>query len=273
MIILQHTALSILAIYRKVDGDTKAFNTKLRDEIPWILLPDAIRFYTKGRQASHFEQPLTGDTAWMIFPDEDAIWHLSEDNVSCHMPKEGTFKPCAIGEDIDINKFDEKNYGHKHYHSLRMHLVQDIALDEMLRGPMVNTVGRFNDEFIVKTTNHKMNGQELRQQIGLFEHLGFIHLLGKLYEGTGILLDKSWFECGGYVLGPIGSALQCTYPTEMANNTLKYMQISDELQERIMNMRFELTKEERDSVYITKDLIETLDRMYSRAYRETFAEM
>jgi hypothetical protein len=270
MITLQHSAVTAFAVARKVK-DMRMRAEVFKEEIPWVLLPDAIRAYTGARQTSHFEKTDNHlDEAWMIFPDKETLKSLNKDNarelVKTYVPACG-YKAAVIGEQTDVRMFDVKNYGHEHYHALRCHMLQDVILDEVLRDRLVNVCERFNNRFTVQH-NHTiiLDGQELRSQIALFEQLGFIHLLGKIYEATGMVLDRDWFDHHVY------EALLKVYPADLADNTYKYMAISDELNQRIKEHRFELTEEEIASVYITDDLIGVLDEMYAIAYHNTFRE-
>jgi hypothetical protein len=270
LITLQHSAMTAFAVARKVrDAHERA--EVFEKEIPWVLLPDGIRAYTGARQTSHFEKTDNGlDGAWMIFPDAKTLKVLTKENagelVKVYMPA-GGYKPAVIGEQTDVNKFDVKNYGHEHFHALRCHMLQDAILDDVVRERLIDARGRFENRFpALHNSTIVLDGQELRKQIALFEQLGFIHLLGKIYEATGMVLDRDWFNYHVY------EALLKVYPADLADNTYKYMSISDELNQRIKEHRFELTKEEIDSVYITDDLLGVLDEMYAVAYYNTFRE-
>lgn len=266
MITRQHTALAFMAYA------TKGAHEEFRKVIPWILLPDGIRAFIGPRQAGHHEISLNEgeESSWMIYPDEATLKSLTRENAAekiAYKVADG-YKKCVIGEMSDIKLFDAKNYGHKHYHALRIHMVQDDVLDKTLRRELVYCGNRFIDRFVAR---HKegivLDGQELRKQVALFEELGFIHLVGKVYERTGILMDGKWFEEN--VLAP----LMEVFPEDLAQNTFKYMAFSEELDARIKEKRFLLTEEEKASVIITEDLEKTLDQMYSRAYRFTCAEI
>lgn len=264
MITRQHTAISFMAHSSK--GSIQTF----KQEIPWILLPDGIRAYSGPRQMSHFEQlPDATDTAWMIFPDEVTLRKLSKDTfeekVRCYLPD--GYPKCVIGEDTDLNMFDVKNYGNRHYHALRMHMVQDIILDNVLRDKLVSVSGRFKDKFTVMWNHQEIDGATLRTQVAMFENLGFIHLAGKVFERTGRVLNNKWFE--EYVLEPLCAA----YPEDLAQNTFKYMRLSDEDDARITAMEFELTEADKKGFILCDNLEEILDVMYAEAYYHTAREM
>ena len=264
MITRQHAAITLMAHSSK--GTIQSF----RKEIPWVLLPDGIRAYSGPRQISHFEQLPDGtDTAWIVFPNELTLRNLSKDSfeekVCCYMPD--GYPDCAIGEATDLGMFDVKNYGNRHYHALRMHMVQDIVLDNVLRDRLVEVSGRFRNEFTVRWNHKKIDGNTLRKQVEIFENLGFIHLAGKVYERTGKVLNNKWFE--EYVLEPLRAA----YPEDLAQNTFKYMHLSDKDDARITALQFELTEADKEAFFLCDNLQEVLDEMYAEAYYHTAHEM
>lgn len=264
MITRQHTAITMMAHGNK--GTLQTF----KHEIPWTLLPDAIRAYSGPRQMSHFEQTPDGtDCAWMIFPSETVLRELSKDNfgkaVKSYRPE--AYPKCVIGEATDVEMFDVKNYGHSHYHALRMHMIQDIILDNVLRDKLVSVNDRFKDQFTVKWNHQVIDGATLRKQVAMFENLGFIHLAGKVYESTGKLLTNIWLEEN--VLQPLKKA----YPADLAENTFKYMRLSAEEDARIFSMNFNLTAADKEGFILCDNLEDVLDEMYALAYYHTAREL
>ena len=263
MITLQHTA-----IFMMVAAEKKEVNVK--ESLPWLLLPDAIRMYVGPRQASHFEfSPDETDVSWMEFPSREILKEISKENVadlikfyvSPKAPK------CVIGEQTNLDEFDIRNYAHPHYHELRTHLVQDCILDKVLREKLVDVTNRFEDRFIVRHNRSiELDGSELRKQITLFEQIGFMHLVGMVYKKTGILLNQRWFDEN------VHTALLEAYPEELAENTYKYMQIPEEIEQRISELDFELTEEDISKVVMTDELQRILDEMYATAYFYTVRE-
>ena len=248
------------------------FKNSLIREIPWLLLPDAIRAYIGPRQVSHFEKLPEGygnDCSWIKFPSESALKELSKENLNklvSYELKDG-YPACVIGEETDIGEFDIRNGVHKHYEALRCRMIQDMYFDECLRLRIIDASQRFSDKFVIRHSKKEIDGKELREQVALFSELGFIKLVCILYEKTGILANREWFD--KYV----GTALENTYPADLAENTYRYMYISNELNERINSLQFELTDEEKDSVYITDDLDRVLDELFSYAIRATRFEV
>ena len=266
MITKQHIAITILAMLSK----GKSIKDIMK-AIPYVVLPDAIRMFVGQRQSSHFEKhPLDIDVSWMTFPSEEKLKNLSADNIQSpsvmrwYLVK--NLPLAVIGEETDMKAFDYHNWFHKHYHDIRAHLIQDMILDKVRTDVMVDSTQRFEDIFTVRHSGVVINGKELRAQINLFEELGFIKLVGLVWKHTGVLLDKKWFDT--YVK----KALYEAYPDEMANHTYQFMEISEKEDERLNSHEFELTQEEKESVYMAEDLDVILDAMYEEAYEATLKE-
>lgn len=280
MITLQHAALFSLALAEKrritsesTTSDFFAFKKELHNEIPWLLLPDAIRAYIKPRQASHFElvpssSPMDENMAsWMEYPNEETLKTLSQENATQQIDffVADSYPECVIGEETQLDWFDTCNWKHKHRIALRCHFIQDILMDACLRNAMVDVEHRFIDFFTIYHSKKIIDGQTLRNQVRLFEKLGFINLVGAIYEKTGMLLNREWFNSHVY------EALKEAYPIDLAEKTYSYMSIDDALNERINNHDFALTDEEIESVIITDNLEDVLDSLYAHALQETYA--
>lgn len=267
MITLQHSALYLMALAAKRKAN---YLSEFMEEVPYVLFPDAIRAYIGPRQAGHFEMAPSGmECSWMKYPCEQTIRSLTRDNaagmiqhyVVPNQPK------CVIGERTNLNEFDVMNWGHKHYHSLRIHMLQDCVMDSVLRDKMVYVTRRFEDKFVVRHNGAIIDGATLRQQITLFETLGFLRLVGKIYCSTGTILNQGWFERN------VLSALMDLYPEELAANTYKFMKISEDMNSRISNRKFDLTEEEKASIIVTDKPERLMDEMYSEAYLKTYYEL
>lgn len=266
MITKQHAAMYFKAFAEKKNMADKDFWEKFMDEVPWVLLPDGIRAYIGARQASHFEVAVGGGYSWMEFPNPETLKKLTRENASqlIKFYVVPDIKPCVIGEDSLLDKFSHHNWDHKYYRQLKIHLVQDVVLDTVLRKQMINVEKRFIGEFQpYHNASDTLDGKELRQEIARFEELGFLMLVGAVYNSTGILLNREWFDTYVY------EGLKRVYPAELADCTYKYMAISDEMNERINAKNFELTEEENRSLRICSDLQDTLKDLYSWAYDET----
>ncbi len=266
---LQHTAIYFWALWAKHGKllGVPATYREFHEELPFVLLPDAIRGYIGPRQASHFEMRPDGTAnSWMVFPNEQVLKDLSKET-SAELVKysvEPNIPKCVIGEMSCLRSFEKKNCGHSHFLALRAHMVQDDVLDTVLREEMIDATKRFSDTFISRYNRTiVMDGQQLRQEIEKFENIGFIYLAGKVYEATHELLNRTWFERN------VMPALRVAYPTDLADNTFRYMKMSDEMNDRINSLQFEPTEEEVEACPLAEDLVDVLDTIYAEAFIRT----
>lgn len=267
MITLQHAGLFIKAMAEKYP---RSWMSEMNFTLPWVLAPDALRMYVGARQAGHHEIAADGtDTSWMVYPTQEQMRTMTKVNgkdiIKHYIVAD--IRPCAIGEETDIEKFDQKNWDHPMYHFLRIHLAQDIALDKTLRS-IVDCNGRYQDTFVVNHNKSiKLKGPELRDEIANFEQVGFLRLAGAIYKKTGIAVNQSWFD------KHVKTVLLQYYPEDLAENTYKYMRIREDLNERINNLDFEITEEDKATICITNNLEDVLNSMYSIAHHWTIREI
>lgn len=267
MVTLQHTAITFMSEWAK----TRNVMAILPEQIPWIILPDAVRAYIGPRQPSHFETLPDGtDVSWVRFPDGDVLKEMTKETASQMMEIHlaSGIRSCVIGEETQIDLFDQKNFAHPYFHELRSHMLQDMLLDMALREDMVDVKGRFEDRFVVRhNTQCVLDGKQLREQVKLFEELGFLYLVGKIYQQSGALLNGEWFANVVY------PALQEVYPQDLADTTFKFMKIPEYIEKRINAMDFSIRDEDRTKVLITPDLEGAYDKLYSAAMLYTCREL
>ena len=270
MITLQHTALYAMALAAK-RSDTTQFYREFHENLPFVLLPDAIRAYISDRKAGHFEMtPDWTSNSWMVYPSKETLKILTPKTavtkINFHIAQ--GIPKCAIGEVSNINAFDRKNWGHHYYHPLRIHKLQDYVLDVALRKKMIDDTKRFEDAFAVRGIRGKvLNGIEFRKQLAMFEDLGFIYLAGKLYERTGIVIDREWLDMH------VKTSLETVYPEDLAENTFGYMAISEDLSNRISNLDFLLSEYDKKDCLLAEDMEGMLDEIYAEAYQYTVGEI
>ena len=204
-----------------------------------------MRFYDNVRQTTHFEQtPDQTEISWIEFPDPKRLKQLTPQNFVWNVKNSVAYYPqCAIGEESIIVEFDIHNWNHPHYAALRCHLIQDFYLDSIVRGRMIDSSRRFKNAF------------------------GFIKLVGLFFNKTGMLMNRNWLET--HVL----ESLLRVYPEELALNTYKHMDISNNMDNRINAKRFDLSKEELSSIAITDQPERIYGELYSRVLRATRIEM
>lgn len=100
MITIQHLLCNLI----RYEGNIEAFEK----ELPYCLLPDAIRAYIGFRSYSHFEvNPEGNDVSWYVFPID--IKNLTKEKA---LMQEKYLAPTrlesVIGEKSQISKFIEK---------------------------------------------------------------------------------------------------------------------------------------------------------------------
>ena len=247
MITLQHSLVFLSALTEDGQVDIERF----RENIPWVLLPDAIRCYTGNREFSHFEivDDLPIDTAeekdisWIEFPEN--LKNLSKDNLPNMHLSDGINK-AVIGTETIISEFHKHNSKHSRYEALRAHLMQDKLLDIVVR-TLIDCSQKYNDEFTVVATSEKIDGKELRKRVSAFEKYGFLHFAKKIYEKTGILINQQWFDEN------VRSSLEKVYSQDMADKTYKYMSIDPEIERRIANKEFDLTAQDISEIGLGDD--------------------
>ena len=265
---LQHAALFFMAFCAKYDSREMDI---FKEKVPWVLLPDGIRAYVEPRQIFHYEITPDGeDVSWGKFPEPEDLVLMNKENtrrmVKTHFVPE-KYPKCVIGEETQLEVFDAQNFGHTQFHLLRIHFLQDMVLDYVLREVFVDVSQRFADKFTLKTAaNSVINGEELRAEISEFEMIGFLHLVGKIYNLTGILLNQKWFD-----ENVMCALKESAYPADLAESTYGYMRIPTDIEYRINMLDFDISAEKCFGITGT-ELENVLDFMYSQAYIETVSE-
>lgn len=224
----------ILCLLLACEGDTKFFDEHLAS----FLLPDAIRMYSKNREYSHFEKSPDGkDCSYMKYPTD--MKTLSLESVQEALAKDSHLvehAPCVIGEETDIAMFDSTN---KHL-PLQMklgifcHLAQDIEFDTFIRD--VFDCERKYEDIFTSPTGEDIDGKTCRKLIADIEtQLSYV-LAKQVYDELGIVCNQAWFEKNVY------PTLLRDYPTELADNTYKYMRFNLAIDEAISKQDWSLVE-------------------------------
>lgn len=251
-----HAAIhAYVALDNGADKKTAVY-ANMKKNLPFLLLADAIRGFGVARQLSHCENDVAGGYSWMEFPMPDVLKTLTAENtlakirheLSDQIPKKGDGKNCAVGEYTNFHAFNLHNIGHPYYQTLAEHVMQDNVLDEYLREVLVDVSRRCEDVYVIKHSGKVIDGKTLREQIDLFEDAMFMVCAGKIYQATGTVLNRNWFDDVVY------QALVKAYPKELADSAYGYMQIPDDVNERIIACNFELTEEEKAAIFICEDV-------------------
>ncbi len=283
MITLQHSLITLFSL----KGDEKEFEV----QIPYVLVPDAIRRYCGPRQYSHFEETPDGkEISYMHFPYD--LKSVSKDNIGNEIMYLGQgYKPCVIGEKTHIEKFEQVNQDllPEYYAGVKKHLTQDSIFDEFIRekigldcsrrfesmyspeettGKNVgiftfyrpvkdqngNTVKTDNGE--VKRTEEILDGDGVRKLIAEIENQGVYILAYLIYEAYGITANQEWFD------KHVKESLDKTYSQDLSDGTYNYMKIPDLINQRITD---------HDWAHLEEGPGRLED--YLKMYREVIAQM
>ena len=214
MITLQHTLVTLLAL----NGDEE----QLRKEVPYVLLPDAIRRYLGPRQYSHFESSYDGkDVSWLKYPeDTKSMTKESLAGVEKHMVEE--VKPCVLGEKTIISAFDEHNshLNPIYFAGVKKHLTQDYIFDKFVR-KNIDCSHMYEDKFIFK--GQEYDGKGIRKVIADFEAYGVYLLAYMIHEEFGITVNQEWFDKN------VKTQLDKHYSADLSEGTYGYMKIPEEI--------------------------------------------
>lgn len=221
MITIQHTLVSLLYF----NGDIE----KLQTYIPYILIPDAIRMFTKRRQYSHFERGLNHDVSWLKYPL--FLKHISENQLEKYLVDEIAIPNCCIGEETILETFEQHNQHlpSKYHDGVALHLCQDRVFDTFVR-TVFDCEEKYDDIFIVN--GDTIDGNQFRNVINKMEQQGVYVLAKIIYDKYHIKTNQKWFDTYIY---PI---LQDMYSADMTENTYKYMCIDSQIDTWISNCDF-----------------------------------
>lgn len=220
MITLQHSLITLFAN----NGDEE----ELRNEIPYVLLPDAIRKYTGLRQYSHFEMnPSNGDASWLKYPTD--LKEMSIESIE-RQPKylATDLKQGVLGEETDISLFEKynKHLPEEQYFGIKKHLVQDKIFDKWIREEIDCSK---RDENVFKFKQKNFKGTDIRKIITDIEYEGLYILAYMNYKAYGITTNQEWFD--KYVK----EQLDIAYPKDLSDKTYQYMRIPDYIENKISN--------------------------------------
>jgi hypothetical protein len=246
MITLQHSLVTLFGLR----GDEAEFDR----EIPYVLIPDAIRRYCGPRPYSHFEETPDGrEVSYLHFPRN--LRSLTKDNIGNERMYLATgYRPCVLGERTHLEKFEQTNgdLPPMYYSGVKKHLVQDIIFDEFVRSeigldcsrrfesmyPPEETTGKNVGIYVFTRERKGSNGESLVEQetfdgngvrkfIADFENQGVYILAYMLYKSYGITVNQEWFD------KHVKTVLDREYSEDLAKGTYQYMKIPEEINKRI----------------------------------------
>lgn len=283
MITLQHSLVTLFGLR----GNEEEFDK----EVPYVLIPDAIRRYCGPRPYSHFEENPDGtDISYMHFPLN--LKTVSKENIGnerMHMA-EG-YRPCVLGEKTHIEVFERTNgdLPPRYFAGAKKHLIQDVIFDDFVRqGIGLDCSRKFDSMYSPEETNGKnvgifvfqrpvkdsngnfvkdengnnvtesevLDGNGVRKLIADIENQGLYILAYMLHKSYGITANQAWFD------KHVKSALDREYSEDLANGTYNYMKIPADIDRMITD---------HDWTHLNDGII-PLD-VYTKMYEDVIQEM
>ena len=222
MITLQHSLCNLI----KLDGNIEKFS----NEIPYVLLPDAIRTYLGERPLSHFEEnPDNNDISWYEFTY--CYLNLTKEK-ALQQPKhlaDITKKSC-LGEKSHIEEFLKRNdkLPLNIKEGILTHLIQDYFFDMWIRS-LISYDNKYEPNAVFYFQGLSYSSEEIRKIIFELEEYGFYLLSYYCYEKFGIVTNQEWFD---KVVKP---SLKKEFPNDLVESTYKYMKINAKINGWITN--------------------------------------
>ena len=283
MITLQHSLVTLFGLR----GNEEEFDR----QVPYVLIPDAIRRYCGPRPYSHFEETPDGkDISYMHFPIN--LKTLTKENISNEMMHLGEgYLPCVLGERTHVEMFERTNgdLPTRYYAGVKKHLVQDCIFDDFVReGIGLDCSRRYESMYGPEETNGKnvgifvfkrpvkskdgktlvgpngkpmvkeevLDGNGVRKLIADIENQGLYILAYMLHKSYGITANQEWFD------KHVKANLDQTYSQDLSDGTYNYMKIPEEINRRIT---------EHDWTHLDEGIIPL--EVYEKMYRQVIEEM
>ena len=206
-----------------------------------VTTPDSMRCWVGSRAITHFTlNPSTKEISFMEMPGYNTkLWSkdllLSMYSYDAGKPGDAVVDESTIPAQFwKYNNFTEQNF------LFYLHLVQDASYDRFIRS-MIDVSGRYEDVYWFK--GKKYSGNDLRGKglerwngDGLLNQLDaqfYVRLAKRFYEATGILINRHWVEV------EMKPAFFEAYSKELAENTVKFISISDVAEDIISSHNFD----------------------------------
>ena len=235
MIALEHIALYVMAIFNK--GGLNEMSEVLTNQVSWLVLPDVLSQFYGARQIFHFEQNMNKtDSSWVVFPKPGVLKEMSKKGCM-NMMDFHIANNSSSPRKIQLGLFDEKNYFHPYFNQLRTHLIQDIIFDDLIQ-----------------------KKEELENQGLTYDEFRFLHLAGRVYQQSGILLNQRWLDQNVFV------AFLTNYSEELAEASYSLVKLPNFVEKCINNLEFA-------SMFEGNELIDCFDKIYAKAYLATMRSM
>ena len=206
-----------------------------------LTTPDSVRCWSGPRQFTHFtENPSTGEISWFKYP-ETPVKEWSKEIIDS-TDKYDAGKPgiSAVDEASVAEEFWKHNQKTEQNTLFYIHLLQDITYDDYLR-TYIDVSRMYEDIYLYdgkiftgeefrKSGDSRWNGESL---VNSFDSQMFIALAKNIYETTGIVTNRAWFE------KEVFPAFYEKYSEELAEKTIKFITMSDFANSTITALNFD----------------------------------
>lgn len=205
-----------------------------------LTTPDSMRCWSGSREYSHFTiNPKTGEISGATFPKESVKeWNeeivKSIDCYSAGKPGSAVVDEATIPDAMWVwNEWSEQNF------LFYLHLLQDKAYDRFVRS-VIDVSGRYEDKY--RFNGELFSGAQIRGQgmerwsRGLINELDdqfYVRLAKRYYEKKNVKANNFWLK---HVMC---KAIRQVYSDDLANNTVKYISLSERADELIKNLSFD----------------------------------
>ena len=143
--IMTNNILNVLVYASALETKSENFEEKLRRDLPWLIMPNAILHKGVSLKESHSKMSLDQKKiTTIVFPEN--LEKEPVEKVSINMraksvdSKEKKETPMTeIFCEINLNEFDKYNWSHPMYCTIRSHLVQDALLQNVIRYKVLNS--------------------------------------------------------------------------------------------------------------------------------------
>lgn len=242
---------------------TAEYRLRLVNAMPWLMLPDVIEVFIPQRSVTHFQ-----GNAWIEYPIGEVLSELNSKVIANKAIK------FDVGEEetdfrMHIDAFDKHNYAHHNFEQIRLHLMQDSLIRSHILDRLVDVDERADNSFVLKCDENVIfDESDFEREVMKFEETAFLHLLGKNFKKTGVLIDSKWIE-----KNVLDVLLDSYYSSDLMKYSAKLVRLSSQVEWKIRQYDFDVTQY-KEVFGITGDALkDCLDELLSLVFLETRREV
>ena len=206
-----------------------------------LMINDAVRCWSGNREYTHFTvNPLTRQVSWCYFPTEQ-VKKWTKELVASQMVKYSYGKPGkAVVDEATIPaemwRHNDKTPQNRMFY---LHLIQDQTYDRFVRS-VIDVSRRYDDVYVFdgqEYTGAQIRGEGMeRWSKGLLSELDdqfYVRLAKRYYDYTRVKANRVWIE------RVMVRAINAAYSPELAEATVKFVSLSDKVNQLITEGRFD----------------------------------